>query len=210
MPNPTTSPNQVPATPILPRFSKPITASQSQKTSPQEPPPLPPKLPVVSGISATAGLAAPQDRIGVHLNPKSAVNTQQLPYWNYQSTNIVRVAGKNLKFTPSKTSTNLDGPTFPGKITFGIFKVGTDAMTYTNAKEQKLSVDLGSRGRAEIQINGSKAFVTGNANGIRLPQNGVQAKIQGNGSAEQPFTVSFNDLENTKHEISWHSPSQQK
>ncbi len=208
MPNPTTSPSQVPATPIPQRFAKPITPSQSQTSSPQEPPPLPPKPPVVNGSSTTAGLATPEKGIGVRVNQKSAVNTQQLTYWNGQSTNIVQVAGKNLKFTPSSASP--DGQTFPGKITFGIFKVGSYEMTYTNPKEQKLSVDLGTRGKAEIQINGSKAFVTGNANGIRLPQDGVQAKIRGNGSAEQPFTVTFNDLQETRHEISWYSLGSKK
>ena len=207
MPHPSILPSKTSQTPLIPQRAPQRKSVKTQTPSSSLPPPLPANPTVLSGTSQTLSLASSQKDVGIRLNHKAPAQKPKRSYWNYQAPNIVHVAGRKLSFIPNQTQ---EGNTFDGKISYNIFKVGKYQMRYVDPQEQKLSVDLGSRGKGEIAIKGTHARVSGNPNGIRLPQNGVEAKIKGDGSIKTPFKVSFQDLSGKNHEISWYSPSQKK
>ena len=184
-----------------------LVARPIEKLSPVQPPPLPPRT-STSSSAAKIQLSppAPKNDVGVQLNQSSKTisQTKLFPYWNYQSTNIIHVDGRKLSFIPSDEQVNQN--TFGGKIKYGFFNAGTYQMTFENALQQKLSADLGSRGKVELTLHGQKATLTGNPNGVKLPEDGIKIPISGIGSAHDPYRIEFNDLLGKKHEISWFSP----
>ena len=183
-------------------------ATQSIRKKPLVVPPALPPHSRSSTSSAKVHLSPsrPQNATGVKLNqgPNTISQTKVFPYWNYQSANIINVDGRKLSFIPSEEQVNQN--TFGGKIKYGFFKAGTYKMTFENALQQKLSADLGSRGKVDLAIHGRQATLTGNPNGVKLPEEGIKIPISGIGSAHEPYRIEFNDLLGKKHHISWFSP----
>jgi hypothetical protein len=210
MPHPSILPSKTSRTPLTPQRAPQRKSPKTQVIASSLPPPLPANLALLSGISQTLSLASPQKDVGVRLNHNAPAQKLKRPYWNYQAPNIVHVAGRKLSFIPIQDDNAQKREKIGGKISYKIFKVGKYDMTYVSPHKQKLAVDLGSRGKGEIDIDGTHATVSGNPNGIQLPQNGVKTQIEGRGSSKNPFKISFQDRHGKNHEISWYSPSLQK
>ncbi|MDP7040196.1 MAG: hypothetical protein QGI45_13635 [Myxococcota bacterium] len=210
MPHPSILPPKISQTPVTPQRTPQRKIARTEAPTSPLPPPLPANPAVLSGISQTLSLASPQNDLGVRLNHNTPAQKPKRSYWNYQAPNIVHVAGRKLSFVPNHNDKTQKDNTFAGKISYKIFNVGKYNMTYVSPHKQKLSVDLGSRGKGEIDIDGTHATVSGNPNGIKLPQNGVKTQIEGRGSSQNPFKISFQDRHGKNHEICWYSPSLQK